>query len=63
MVENGFVRDEEVDLLLNDLVEIYGYDFSNYARASLRRRIARLMSLDRFPSFAELRYRVRSDTD
>jgi chemotaxis protein methyltransferase CheR len=61
MVEKGFVRDEDVNLLLNDLVETYGYDFTNYARASLKRRISRLMSLDRFPSFAELRYRVRTD--
>lgn len=57
------IEEEEVDLLLNDLVDIYGYDFTHYARASLKRRINRLWSLDRFPSFAELRYRVRSDSD
>ncbi|MBC3787528.1 CheR family methyltransferase [Spirosoma utsteinense] len=57
------IEEEEVDLLLNDLVDLYGYDFTHYARASLKRRINRLWSLDRFPSFAELRYRVRSDSD
>ena len=56
MIEEG-----ELDLLLNDLLEIYGYDFTHYARASLKRRINRLFSLDKFPSFAELRYRVKSD--
>ncbi|RYY64704.1 CheR family methyltransferase [Flaviaesturariibacter aridisoli] len=55
------IRDAELDLLLNDLLEKYGYDFSEYARASLKRRVARLFSLDRFPSFAEFRYRLRSD--
>jgi chemotaxis protein methyltransferase CheR len=55
------IEEEEIDLLLNDLLEIYGYDFTHYARASLKRRINRLWSLDRFPSFAELRYRVRTD--
>lgn len=57
------IEDEAVDLLLNDLHEVHGYDFTQYARASLKRRINRLYSLDKFPSFAELRYRVRSDPD
>ncbi len=55
------IQEEEVDLLLNDLFEVYGYDFTHYARASLKRRINRLWTLDKFPSFAELRYRVRAD--
>ncbi|SDL12315.1 MCP methyltransferase, CheR-type [Siphonobacter aquaeclarae] len=55
--------EEEISLLLSDLYDLYGYDFSNYARASLRRRISRLCLLDKFPSFAELRYRVRTDPD
>lgn len=56
------IKDEEVELLLNDLLEVHGYDFTNYSRASLKRRINRLLTLDRFPSFAELRYRVKSDS-
>ena len=55
------VHDREVDILLSDLVEAYGYDFTNYSPASLKRRINRLFSLDKFPSFAEFRYRIRSD--
>jgi chemotaxis protein methyltransferase CheR len=55
------MTDEEVDWLLTDLLEAHGYDFTHYARASLKRRIQRQWSLDRFPSFAELRYRVRTD--
>ena len=55
------MRDEEVDILLDDVMHIYGYDFSEYSKASIFRRVNRLISLDNFPSFAEFRYKVRSD--
>jgi chemotaxis protein methyltransferase CheR len=55
------IKDEEVEILLNDLVEVYGYDFGNYSKASLKRRMQRLFILDKFPSFAEFRYRLRND--
>ena len=55
------ITEEEIDLLATDLFDLYGYDFTQYARASLKRRIVRLCSLDKLPSFAELRYRLRSD--
>lgn len=55
------VRDEEVDVLLLGLHEKYGYDFTSYSRASLKRRLNRLMSLERFPSFAEMHFRLLED--
>ncbi|WP_121357355.1 CheR family methyltransferase [Flavisolibacter nicotianae] len=55
------MKDEEVNILLNDLLEVYGYDFNDYSKASLKRRMQRLFALDKFPSFAEFRYRVRND--
>ncbi|MGE5519428.1 MAG: CheR family methyltransferase [Candidatus Dadabacteria bacterium] len=55
------IKDDEVDTLLNDLFEVYGYDFTNYSKASLKRRIDRLFVLDKFPSFAEFRFRIKSD--
>lgn len=55
------IRDDEIALLLNDVLEVYGYDFTCYAKASMKRRINRLFLLDKFPSFAEFRYRLRSD--
>jgi chemotaxis protein methyltransferase CheR len=61
--ERQMIQENELDLLLNDLLEVYGYDFTHYARASLKRRVNRLWLLDKFPSFAELRYRVRSDAE
>lgn len=57
------IKEQEVELLLTDLLERYGYDFTHYSRASLKRRINRLLTLDKFPSFAELRYRIRADAD
>lgn len=55
------ISDEDLEIILIDVVELYGYDFTNYSRASLRRRVARLMAKDRFSSFAEFRYRVKTD--
>ena len=53
--------DEQIETLLLDTLEIYGYDFTGYSRASLKRRIIRLYSLDSFVSFAEFRYKIRTD--
>ncbi|RYG04153.1 MAG: protein-glutamate O-methyltransferase CheR [Chitinophagaceae bacterium] len=57
------VTDDDVELLLSDLLELYGYDFTEYSRASIKRRINRLFVIDRFPSIAEFRYRLVSDQD
>ena len=55
------ISDEQIEILLNDALELYGYDFTNYTKASIKRRINRILTIDRFPSFAELRYRLRND--
>lgn len=55
------MKDEEINILLNDLMELHGYDFHDYSKASLKRRMQRLYSLDKFPSFAEFRFRIRND--
>ncbi|RYZ51390.1 MAG: protein-glutamate O-methyltransferase CheR [Sphingobacteriales bacterium] len=55
------ITDEQVDSLLNDILEIYGYDFTGYSKASLKRRILRLYMLDQHVGFAEFRYQVRTD--
>lgn len=60
--ESSFeISDEDIEIVLNDVVELYGYDFTDYSRASLRRRISRLITKDRFLSFAEFRYKLRND--
>jgi chemotaxis protein methyltransferase CheR len=58
---NNGIRYEEMELLLNDLYERYGYDFTEYSKASLQRRIQRLYMLDNFPGFAEFRIRLKND--
>lgn len=55
------IDDTEVEILLTDLLEVYGFDFTEYSRASLKRRINRLFSLDKFPSFAEFRYHLSNE--
>lgn len=62
-MEYNVIQDSDVEILLNDLFEIYGYDFTDYSKASLKRRINRLFTIDRFLSFAEFRYRLKYDRD
>jgi chemotaxis protein methyltransferase CheR len=63
MVEQAMVKDAELDMLLAELDQRYGYDFTHYARTSLKRRVNRLMIIDKFPSFAEMLFRIKSDAD
>ena len=56
------LNDEQIEIILNDLIAEYGYDFTNYSSASLKRRIVRLLSMDKVVSFAEFRYRLKNDT-
>ncbi len=44
----------EFDLLLNAIRKIYGYDFRNYAQASLKRRINDFMNQNGFSSFGSM---------
>ncbi len=60
-MERSIISDEDVEMLLGDLLDQYGYDFTEYSRASIKRRLTRLFLIDRFPSMAEFRYRVISD--
>lgn len=57
------MKDEEVEQLIRDVYERYGYDFSQYSRASFKRRVNRICVIDKFPGFAELRYRILNDAD
>ncbi len=60
-MQESVIDEHYVEILLADLLEVYGYDFTDYSRASLKRRINRLYALDKFPSFAEFRYHLRND--
>ncbi len=51
----------EIELLIEAVYRKYGYDFRNYARASLRRRIMHRLALDEIPSITEMQHRVLTD--
>jgi chemotaxis protein methyltransferase CheR len=61
-MDTRVIQYEDLELMLNDLYTRYGYDFSEYSKASLHRRVQRLFTLDNFPSFAEFRYRLQHDS-
>ncbi|MGL6038532.1 MAG: CheR family methyltransferase [Soonwooa sp.] len=63
MLEPSIVKDKEVEYLIKDVHELYGYDFSHYSRASFKRRINRICLIDRFTSYAELRYTLMNDPE
>lgn len=50
------LSEEEINLLLNDLIEVYGYDFTGYSKPMLQRRINRLFKLRSFSGFNAFRY-------
>ena len=59
--ERRAVHALEIDLLLRGLFERYGYDFRNYARASLTRRIRRAMQLEAVTTVSALQARLLHD--
>lgn len=58
-----YLKEEDIELLQNDILDKYGYDFTGYSKASFRRRMQRLFSMDKITSLAELRYRIKTDAD
>ncbi|ADY53131.1 MCP methyltransferase, CheR-type [Pseudopedobacter saltans DSM 12145] len=63
MIEQDIINDDDLEMLLADVSSLYGYDFSQYSRASLKRRLNRICVIDKFTSFAELRYTVIKQPD
>ena len=61
MPNTSAITDEQQETIINDVLELYGYDFNGYSRASLKRRLNRLYSLDKQVSFAEFRYKINND--
>lgn len=60
-MDTHVIKYEDLELLLGDLCTRYGYDFTEYSRASLHRRVQRLFALDNFSGFAEFRHRLQHD--
>jgi chemotaxis protein methyltransferase CheR len=53
----------EVDLLLEGIQRHYGFDFSEYAAAPLRRRLRELMRNEGLPTISSLQERILHDPD
>ncbi|GAB4380917.1 MAG: chemotaxis protein CheR [Elainellaceae cyanobacterium] len=54
-------EDTEVQSLVADLYCRYGYDFRNYAPASLRRRIRQFLRTEKLPTISALQWHLRHD--
>lgn len=55
------IEDSQLEDLINDLSEYYGFDFGGYSRASFKRRVDRLYQMDGFRNFNEFQERIRGD--
>jgi chemotaxis protein methyltransferase CheR len=55
------LKDEEIELLRQDFLGQYGYDFTGYTHSSFKRRLQRLYGMERFSGFEEFRCRLQHD--
>lgn len=60
---NHILKEEDIALLQADLLQIHGYDFRDYSRDSLKRRVNRFFKLEKFETLAQLREKLRSDRE
>lgn len=57
------LEDLEIDLLLTAIARRYGYDFRQYSKASLKRRVRRAVQEERVHSISGLQERLLHDLD
>lgn len=62
-MENKRIEPIEIDLLLEAVFRMYGYDFRSYARASIERRIRQFMSGERCASVSDMIPKVLHDKE
>ncbi len=53
--------ESQVEEVIHEIFENYGFDFSGYSKASFKRRIDRIINLDNIAHFQEFLYKVRND--
>jgi chemotaxis protein methyltransferase CheR len=51
----------EIDLILEAIFQKYGYDFRNYGRAHIKRRLLHRLQLSKIPSISEMQYKLLYD--
>lgn len=57
------IEDIELEVFINDVYEYYGFDFGNYSRASLKRRVNRIYQIDGLVNFYEFLSKVKYDPE
>ncbi len=57
------VDDKDLEIMVHDIYECYGYDFSGYSMASFKRRVTRLLQMDGFAHFSDFLLRLKSDPE
>jgi len=57
------LSEEEIAILLTDLIDVYGYDFTGYSKPMIQRRINRLFNLRSFAGFSTFRYLLASNAE
>lgn len=62
MLDGSEIINSQIEIILSDTLNKYGYDFTGYSHASIKRRILRLFSLDKWTSFAEYRHAIKNDS-
>lgn len=60
-MERGEVEDVEIRLLLEGLQRIYGYDFRDYAEASIKRRLNHWLAESEFATFSQAQSHLLRD--
>ena len=55
------LQDVEIDLLLEGLYRVHGFDFRDYSRGSIKRRILELMRTEQLATVSEFQNRVFHD--
>jgi chemotaxis protein methyltransferase CheR len=58
MLEADIINDDEVELILNEVLFKYGYDFTDYSKTSIKRRLNRLCILDRHKNYDDLKFAI-----
>ena len=56
------LEDIEISLLLEGLYRAYGFDFRDYSRASIKRRILEMMRTEKLTTVSAFQDRVLHDT-
>ncbi len=55
------IEEIEIDLLLEAVLRVYGYDFRNYARSSLKRRVSHFLAKSKLNNYSRLQESIIRD--